>query len=339
MTAAASREAATAPPVARRLAYAKHLRNGAAEVWIARVDGTRKRRLANGYAPSVSPDGRWVAFVRERDGKYVGGEADLWIVRANGEGARLLVRGVDRGATWSPDSRRLAVSQPLSQADQDYALLSVDVRTGRARTVARGLIRGWSFSPSSDQIAFGRAKWSGRSVGQINVDVFVAAADGGNARRMTTDGDSAWPVWGPRFIAYARLVPHGGWAANEVWLVRPDGSGRRLLARPPRKWLGQGFYGLEPALWSRDGRTLIAELGNEFGGPPYAIDVRSGRAREVGAFSFRGSPHGISRDGRTLLVYDSGVEYTERSIVGTVRIDSRALPRVIARYASQPSWN
>jgi Tol biopolymer transport system component len=308
-------------------------------VWIARVDGTRKRRLANGYAPSLSPDGRWVAFARERDGKYVGGEADLWIVRSNGERARLLVRGVDRSATWSPDSTRIAVPQRLDADRRDYALLSVEVAGGEATTVARGDIFGWSFSPSSAEIAFGRAKWAGSRPGQTNVDVFVTPVRGGKERRVTRDGDSAWPVWGPRFIAVTRLVPNGHWSANEVWLVRPDGGRRRLLAKAPRRWLGQGFYGLRAALWSPDGRTLIAELANEFGGPPYAVDVRTGGGRLVGAFSFRGQPHGISRDGRTLLVSDSGVNVDERTIVGTVGLESGGLPRVLARYASQPSWN
>ena len=40
---------------------------GRHEVWVTRMDGSGKRRLADGRRPVISPDGRWVAFEGGRE--------------------------------------------------------------------------------------------------------------------------------------------------------------------------------------------------------------------------------------------------------------------------------
>ena len=155
---------------------------------------------------------------------------------------------------------------------------------------------------------------------------------------MTHDGDSVDPVWGPDAIAFTRLVPHRGWGAHEIWLVRPDGSGRRLLTKTPGALLGSGIVGLRPIEWSADGRVLLAALANEFGGPPYVVDARTGRVRSAGDYSYHAWPAGLSRDGRAVLVADSSVELTRHTRIELVPLDGRA-PRVLARFAGDPSWN
>ena len=53
------------PPPFRGIAYVRHFGFGRAEVWVARLDGTGKRRLAERAAtPLLSPDGRWVAYAK-----------------------------------------------------------------------------------------------------------------------------------------------------------------------------------------------------------------------------------------------------------------------------------
>src|SRR5207237_6705615 len=63
-------------------------------------------------SPAVSPDGRWLVVpVTEPAYDEKKEVSDLWIVPADGsEPARRLTssRGSETGATWSPDSRRLA---------------------------------------------------------------------------------------------------------------------------------------------------------------------------------------------------------------------------------------
>jgi Tol biopolymer transport system component len=51
-------------------------------IWTIRPDGRRLRRLiASGGSPVFSPDGRWLAFARLRNGNQ-----ELYKVRTNGRG-------------------------------------------------------------------------------------------------------------------------------------------------------------------------------------------------------------------------------------------------------------
>ena len=47
-------------PAHARLAYVK----GEAQIHVANDDGSQPRRIATGIAPVISPDGRWVAYLR-----------------------------------------------------------------------------------------------------------------------------------------------------------------------------------------------------------------------------------------------------------------------------------
>jgi hypothetical protein len=333
-------ESATRAASARnvqRIVYTRFLPSGSSEVWIARADGSRRRRLAEGRRPALSPDGRWVAFHGGRESRFEGGfYRDLLLIAASGGRPRLLARATE-DPVWSPDAKRVAAAQRLS--GQRRALLSIDLGRGSGVTLARGAIYGWSFSPSGEEIAYARATPSPWGLLQEEVDVYISDADGGRERRLTSDGDSAHPVWGRHEIAIARIVPYRGWGAHELWGVRPNGDGRRLITRTPRSLLGQGITGLVPVAWSASGRALLAELTNEFGGPPYAVDPKTGSVREIGDYGFRAVLEALSRDGRFVLVSDSGVNVTRDTRIEIVPYAGGRRPVVVARRAGEASWN
>lgn len=203
-------------------------------------------------------------------------------------------------------------------------------------TLARGAFYGWSFSPDGASVAYGHsARWG---LFSKRVNLFTVEVDGDNRRRLTRDGESAYPAWGPKEIAYAHVVPYRGWGAHELWLVRPDGEGRRRLVRTPRTLLGSGIVGLVPGEWSDEGDVLLAGLTNEFGAVPYVVDRRTGAVRAVGRFGYHASPDGLSGDGRRVLVRDRGVEVDETTRLEVVPV-GRGSGRVLVRRAGEGTWN
>jgi dipeptidyl aminopeptidase/acylaminoacyl peptidase len=91
------------------------------DVWRARWDGSDRRPLtrtpdADEWQPAISPDGRWIAFLADRDGEEEEEEEEetatqVWAMRADGGEAEQLTDypGGVADFDWSPDGKRLAV--------------------------------------------------------------------------------------------------------------------------------------------------------------------------------------------------------------------------------------
>ena len=105
-------------------------------IWMVPTQGGEAKRFtmgtANTHSPSWSPDGRWLAFVSEREGEAAGsdgkeqkkhgkGKAQVWLIPADGGEARQLTF-MQHGASdpvWSPDSKRLIFSAAVGPADEE----------------------------------------------------------------------------------------------------------------------------------------------------------------------------------------------------------------------------
>jgi TolB protein len=91
-------------PDGRRIAYMSWRAN-TSEIYVARSDGSRRRRLTrNGvddFDPSWSPDGRKILYTHGRDNAH-----SVYVMRSDGSGKRRLTRGGDSWATsWRPSPR------------------------------------------------------------------------------------------------------------------------------------------------------------------------------------------------------------------------------------------
>ena len=90
-------------PDGRRLAYLAPGAGGAADVYVADADGTKRGRLTatelEEASPTWAPDGRRLAV--ERNGSIV-------LLRADGVQGRTLARGLE--PAWSPGGQRIAFS-------------------------------------------------------------------------------------------------------------------------------------------------------------------------------------------------------------------------------------
>jgi dipeptidyl aminopeptidase/acylaminoacyl peptidase len=326
-------------------------------IWIADADGGDPRLLVrDGFNPAISPDGRRVAYSAycERESYDC---SNVFIVDTGSRSEpRLLGKRLGGTIRWTSDSKRLVVE--TSSTENVHELAAIDVESGKVTRLADGKFWGWSLSPDGERIVFalGGDK-NPDSVLGIESDLFVEGLDGGKADRITDTGEASDPVWGPKSIAFSKLIsclgPDGlrprdeaarigcfndSWGRDEIWRIQPDGTGQARITKPlPKVFQNQGCIGLVPIDWSGDGRALLAAWRCEFSDAPVEVDP------ETGAFDqqrWAASTAGLSRDGGfELLRADDGPETPPDKETVLIAPFAGGKPSFVLHGARDPSWN
>jgi dipeptidyl aminopeptidase/acylaminoacyl peptidase len=151
-------------------------------IWVAPLDGSEEPRAFTAgekrdATPRWSPDGRWLAFVSNReDGKL----AQLYVIPAGGGESRKLtdLKESVESVVWSPDSTRLAITA----RDRDEAYEEEDEKKRAPRRFKRVFYKldsvGWT--------------------GDRRKHVWIVDLDGGETRRLTEgDYEDERPAWTP----------------------------------------------------------------------------------------------------------------------------------------------
>jgi TolB protein len=213
------------------------------DIWIARPDGSRARRVTRTRGPqddpTWSPDGRTLAYRDARRGYNRGDE--IYAVDADGSNARNLTGTPfnEWSPAWSPDGRLIAF-----YASELYVMRTAGTHVRRL-TQIEGEYPSWA--PDSRRLAFMSASTGARGANP-DYDVFVVNVDGSGLAALTDwPGEDGWPSWSPdgRWIAFSSSHDAPG---RSIYLMRPDGSRKHRLPLPV------------PAtfpIWSPDGRTIM----------------------------------------------------------------------------------
>ncbi|HEX5309231.1 MAG TPA: hypothetical protein VFW38_09155 [Solirubrobacteraceae bacterium] len=299
-------------------------------VWSARNDGSSPQRLAPGSSPSVSPDGKLVAY-----NSFYAGSSHLAIIPSAGGTAHVLIAAHWQDQftlAWSPDSKSIVAV--LGTELGPKRLVRIDVQTGATlATLARGQdFFGAQFSPDGTRLLYTRAAST-----QASTDLFVATLATGRIRQLTFDHRSSAAVWGRGWIAFARSRPARSLEEapkQDVYLMRPDGSGlRRLTHTHPAQLLS----GPVPFAWSSDGGRLLAEFEGQDTSYAETVNPVSGKVRRVGSAAQGYVGWGLSRNGRSILATTGGPEQFESNVVSIPYGGGRA--RVLVGHAHNPDWN
>lgn len=316
--------AAAPAAVPARLAYITGLAGTHPQVHVANADGSGAVAVGSGVDARLSPDGANVAIVTP----YTRRGTSLVVRPVGGGAARVLARTGDAigPLAWSPDGTLLSV------VINTRRLLVIDVASGAQRLVARGSFQGASFSPDSRRIAYARSALPRLSA---HVDVYVANVDGSGRRAITHDGRSLWPVWGPSQIAFTHeRLRRNDAPAYQLRVMRPDGGGVRQLTRLRIPRL---LSGLTATAWSADGTRLLAEYGGQDTSEAWAVDVASGRARDLTGRFDGVIGTDLSADGTTVLVQRGYFDDPKHQSIATIPFRG-GRPTVLVRRGSEPSW-
>jgi Tol biopolymer transport system component len=205
------------------------------------VDGVR---IARGWQPTWSPDGKRVAFTRF---------GEIFVIDANGKNERRLTRsqpGLHWPASfpaWSRDGTRIAFG-----GTRNLFTVSVADATLTPLTHSR---HSWignvtpAYSPDGRTIAFSR------STDAFNSDIFLMNADGSKLRRLTRSqgthdelGEEMTPTWSPDGRTLVFTSNRDG--NLELYAIDRSGRNERRLTSTPR-------LDEENPRFSRDGKRIL----------------------------------------------------------------------------------
>lgn len=246
-------------PDGTRIAFISS-RDGNEEIYIMNADGTQLVNLTNNPAQDKamawSPEGTRIAFESDRDN-----HSNIFLMNADGSDLIKLTNSpIDLGATWSPDSKRIAFSHGeifVVNTDGSNLVRLTETSGGQSGSPA--------WSPNGRYIAF-------MSFPDGNGEkIYVMNADGSNLIRLKGGIERCFsPVWVPdsKRITFRCCVGEGTTCQNwQTWLVNIDGSGLTALTDNSGmpSWSSNGKY--VAFVSSRDGNTEIYVMNTDGSNP------------------------------------------------------------------------
>jgi Tol biopolymer transport system component len=215
---------------------------------------------------AISPDGRFVAFVSDRDGQF-----DIWLSQIGSGSFRNLTLGKDPAlpAPVRAQGFSLDGSQVWLAGGTGRRLQTVPMMGGTPRPFLSDRVVNLTWSPDGTRMAYHT-----RDPGD---PIFVADRDGGNARQIVAGANAGahnhFPVWSldGRSILYVS----GSAATNELdlWRIAADGG------QPERLTNHNSLVGYPTPI---DPSTVVYVAAEGAAGPwLWALDLDRRRTRRI----------------------------------------------------------
>jgi Tol biopolymer transport system component len=194
--------------------------------------------------PSLSPDGKTVAFVSRKDGKD-----DIFVQRTDGRNAINLTRdlpGDHAQPAFSPDGNLIAF-----HSAKDGGAIFVMGATGESvrRITTFGADPAWT--PDGKSIVFASERFHVPYVRESRSSLWTVDVQSGQTKNLL-ESDGIQPRVSPdgRWIAFWGLPPGGG--RREIWTMSASGE----AAGPPNRLTEDDNIDWNP-FWSGDGKWLF----------------------------------------------------------------------------------
>jgi len=245
---------------------------------------------------AISPDGRYVAYIRLRVGNAIYEEPTLWVVPTSGGQPRLLGKAGLPVLRWAPNGREIQVFDytsglaPLAfLAHTPARIFAYDIATGKARTVFAVSVEGSDFAWSPD----------GKNIAIIGSDIPRAA---GSGKPPAASNKPAGPrqdwlanKWSLPLQAQPEVGFRGFGFTNSIFAFPPPEEQLLMAASDGhvhRKRTLHLVTAPESLAWSSDGSKLtVVAIGKpDFQHPRAAVYIAEIDARSLSVT--RRSPNG-----------------------------------------------
>jgi TolB protein len=233
-----------------RIVYVSTL-SGNQDIWIMNADGSGRKQLTfdahSDFDPSVSPDGRFIAFASERSGN-----TKIWRMDIDGGNVKQLTTGsaADFLPNYSPDGHSVVYT---SGGTQNLSLWKVPASGGDSSQLTRKTSAWPAVSPDGRHIACWHANERTRSIG-----LAVVPADGGEPVKLfdVSPTVNTWAEirWTPDGQSLTYVDARNG--ADNIWSQALDGGSPRQLT----DFKADRLFRFD---WSRDGKQLACSRGIE----------------------------------------------------------------------------
>ena len=245
-------------------------RDGNAEIYSCKADGSNISRLTNNAAtddePVWSPDGSHIAFVSDRTG-----HREIYIMNADGSNVerRTFSESFVRNPAWSPDGARIAYSSSSINSKANISVVGAMSGLPSVLFETPGRIAAPSWSPDGTKLALVSDSYAYDFVW----DIFTINADGTNFTALTDDMfdrfDYVSPRWSPSGTKIAVMIIHWigtiyqnnmqlGQYSTQIGVMNPNGSGITTIISAGGAILSFNFWVSEGTKisWSPDGTKI-----------------------------------------------------------------------------------